>query len=144
MTVSAEYQTQAKAETTKRLLAQLINEKLVTLHLFLCAASQRLKGHIVDAGDTTRWIEVSLASDINAAPVQHLWRPDDFEVPVILNRVDVKELQEDDPGAIFQFIAPRFDCDEGTKEAIALELSNSAAMLGMLSPKKRPLYWISD
>ncbi|OJJ84410.1 uncharacterized protein ASPGLDRAFT_82375 [Aspergillus glaucus CBS 516.65] len=136
MAASAEYQTQAKAETTKRLLAQLVNEELVTLHLFFCAASQRLKGRIADAGDTTRWIEVSLASDINAAPAQLLWRPDDFEVPVILKRVDIKELQEDDPGAIFQFIALRFDCDEGTKEAITLELSNSAAMLGVVDGKR--------
>ena len=129
MTVDTTSQSQGMAETTKRLLAQLANEGLVSLHLLPPPSQSPQTWSCVltaKGNNMTRRAQV----DLNFFPTplsRPHWRPNDFKVPVFLNGVD-QEVKENDPGAVFEFFAPGFACDELTKEAIARELRNGAAM----------------
>ncbi|KAE8136499.1 hypothetical protein BDV38DRAFT_293907 [Aspergillus pseudotamarii] len=129
MTITGEYRVRAKAETTKRLLAQLVNEGLVNLTLFPGTKSpEELDGQITPERDESRCIKTDVLQGNGS-----IWRPKDFKVPVTLCAEDV-ETQEDNPGTIFEFISIGFACNVETREAIARELRNSADMLDMLNP----------
>lgn len=130
------YQPQARAETTKRLLAQVVNEGLVSL----CLSTKHQEDGILGCylvpnlqdNHSSRRIQVIVNGVLKK---QGLWRPNDFHVPVLLFSSfphDDSGIEEDDPGSIFEFIAPWFACEEGTKGGIAAELRNSAAMSGIL------------
>ncbi|KAE8357410.1 hypothetical protein BDV27DRAFT_164547 [Aspergillus caelatus] len=129
MTVASEYRVKAKAETTKRLLAQLVNEGLV--NLTLCPGTKSpggLEGQITPECDESRCIKTEVVQRQGS-----IWRPKDFKVPVTLCN-EVVETQEDNPGTIFEFISIGFACNVETREAVARELRNSADMLDMLNP----------
>jgi hypothetical protein len=128
MTVAATSQSQAMAETTKRLLAQLANEGLVSCHLLPPPSQSQTWSCILTTkgNNTTRQAQVDLFS-FTTPLNRHNWRPNDFQVPIFLNGVD-QGIKESDPGVVFEFFAPGFACDEPTKEAIARELRNCAAM----------------
>ncbi|PLB44790.1 hypothetical protein P170DRAFT_366652 [Aspergillus steynii IBT 23096] len=123
MTRIADYRVQAKAETTKRLIAQLINEELARLTISACGQSEIYEACISKDGDTTRRILLCVR-DRNRS----LGRPNDFIAPVILDSADL-EVKHDDPGTIFDFISSWLDCNEKMKESIVSELRNSAIML---------------
>ncbi|KAL4985771.1 IucC family-domain-containing protein [Aspergillus falconensis] len=117
------------AETTKRLLAQLANERLVAFHLLPPPSQSPQTWSCIltaNGNNTTRQAQVDL--NFFTTPLScHHWRPNDFQVPVLLSGVD-HAVKENDPGAVFEFFAPGFACDEPTTEAIARELRNGAAM----------------
>lgn len=126
MTVAAEYRVKAKAETAKRLIAQLVNEGLVNLTLYPGRRSPgELEGQITPECGESRCIKTDVVQGNGS-----IWRPKDFKVPVTLCNEGV-ETQEDNPGTIFEFISIGFACNVETREAIARELRNSADMLGM-------------
>ncbi|KAE8420766.1 ferric iron reductase FhuF-like transporter-domain-containing protein [Aspergillus pseudocaelatus] len=136
MTVASEYRVKAKAETTKRLLAQLVNEGLV--NLTLCPGTKSpggLEGQITPECDESRCIKTEVVQRQGS-----IWRPKDFKVPVTLCN-EVVETQEDNPGTIFEFISIGFACNVETREAVARELRNSADMLAkwMEIAAKKPL-----
>ncbi|KAK5994565.1 NRPS-independent siderophore synthetase rfs-like protein [Cladobotryum mycophilum] len=129
MTATATYRAQARAETTKRLLAQLINEGLIKLDVEAREAPQHWHGCISIDGGGDRCLQVGVVGVSSLAGLdQILWRPNNFAVPVLLQS-DTKIIQEDDPGSIFEFLWPKTLCDEATKDAIVLELRNSSTML---------------
>ncbi|KAI9929654.1 hypothetical protein MW887_001129 [Aspergillus wentii] len=120
-------------ETTKRLLAELVNEGLVqaTVVDSKADAEQRcLKLKSITTGDnktiTVRLrpgtiIETRLDQTIGVV------RPDSLQPPVVL-RHDETETEELDPGYIFTFITSWLadEAESTTLEQIALELQNSA------------------
>ncbi|CRG91682.1 putative protein KIAA1109 [Talaromyces islandicus] len=122
----ANYRNKAKAETAKRLLAQLINEGLVDEYLSPWSVSAQ-KSHlcITNKDDAARSIQVTV---IDRFESRSQWRPNDFEVPVVLKNKQIKT-EEDDPGSIWEFIQPWLNCDGATGKEIAGELRNSVAML---------------
>jgi hypothetical protein len=124
----ASYRAQARTETTKRLLAQLVNEGLVDTEFSIWSISAE-KSHlrITNKGDAVRSIQVTV---IDRFESRSQWRPNDFEVPVVLKHC-TNETEEDDPGSVWEFIQSWLDCDGATSKEIAGELRNSAAMLGM-------------
>lgn len=130
------YQPQARAETTKRLLAQVVNEGWVTLCLSSTTPQQKgiIYCNLVPNQDTNHATSRRISVTVNGVlKKQGLWRPNDFHVPVLLfaSPNDDSGIEEDDPGSIFEFLSPWFACEEGTKGGIAAELRNSAAMSGM-------------
>lgn len=127
MTVTT-FQSQAMAETSKRLLAQLANEGLVSIHLLPPLYQSQTWSCVLTAeGNKTRRRAQVVLFSFTTPLSRHHWRPNDFKLPVFLDGVD-HGFQENDPGAVFEFFAPGFACDEPTKEAITRELRNCAAM----------------
>jgi len=125
----ASYQSSARAETVKRLIAQLVNERLVTLTVLDGPDQQRARitgPAETETGDAPQWITLPVAESFNLSKPL---RPNDFCLPVTLRSQD-GERKEDDPGSIFAFAASWFRCDEETTVAITYELRNSGAMLG--------------
>ncbi|KAH6951991.1 hypothetical protein DER45DRAFT_605913 [Fusarium avenaceum] len=99
---TVDYRSLARGETTKRLIVQLIHEKLVS-----------------------RWMTLPIRDSFCLS--KHL-RPSDFGVPVILYH-DGTEPTEDDPGSIFEFATAWFKCDEQTKSNMVEELRSASKML---------------
>ncbi|OBS25879.1 hypothetical protein FPOA_06413 [Fusarium poae] len=120
---TTDYRSLAKGEASKRLIAQLIHEKLVSVS-FIDDIDQ-LRAYITGPSDNGRWITLPVSRSFS--PSKHL-RPNDLEVPVILH-FDDREVTEDDPGSIFEFASLWFDCDDKTKTAMIMELRNSSDML---------------
>jgi hypothetical protein len=127
MTVTTS-QSQAMAETTKRLLAQLANEGLVNVRLLPPPPQSQTWSCVLttEGSNTTRRAQVDLSS-FPTPLSRHHWRPNDFQLPVLLDGAD-HGVQQIDPGAVFEFFAPGFACDEPTKDAITREMRNSASM----------------
>lgn len=99
MAVVGDYQVKAKAETTKRLIAQLVNEELATLTLCPDTRSPGvIEGRITPECDESRCIETEVAQGNGC-----IWRAKDLKVPVTLCTEGV-EVEEDNPGKIFGFI----------------------------------------
>ncbi|KAF4971965.1 hypothetical protein FZEAL_9703 [Fusarium zealandicum] len=125
MTVS-KYRSRARGETTKRLVAQLVNEGLATLSLAIDDKdSCSLRARITGQDSAAQWMTLPINNGLSST---HHLRPNDLQLPVTLFS-DNKETIEDDPGSVFAFTAAWFLCDEKTKTAIVAELRNSAAML---------------
>jgi hypothetical protein len=120
---TADFQSLARGATTKRLIAQLIHEKLVSVSLL--DGIDEPRACVTGPGDKKRWMTLPIRESCLSKHV----RPNDFRVPVILYYGD-REVTEDDPGSIFEFATPWFDCDEKTKKVIVTELRNSSKMLG--------------
>jgi hypothetical protein len=128
MAITITYQSHAMAETTKRLLAQLVNEGLVSIHLVPPPPPLQLWSCVLTAtnNNATRKAQADLV--FFTSPLsRHHWRPNDFKVPLFLNGAD-QGVEESDPGSVFEFFAPGFACDESIKNAISRELRNCAAM----------------
>ncbi|KAK4139905.1 aerobactin siderophore [Dichotomopilus funicola] len=119
----ANYRSSARGETTKRLIAQLVNERLATLTLL--HATDRPWARITGPGDTSRWMILPVTDGFNLSKPL---RPNDFGTPVTLC-ANGSESKEDDPGSIFAFCTSWFRCNEKTASSIIDELRNSAVML---------------
>ncbi|CAF3511877.1 unnamed protein product [Fusarium graminearum] len=117
------YASLAKGEATKRLISQLVNERLVVISL--PDGIDQPCAHINGPDTTAKWITLPVMEGLN--PSTH-FRPNDFGTPVKLCSDD-GEIIEEDPGSIFTFTASWFACDEKTKLSIVDELRNSASML---------------
>lgn len=130
------YASLAKGEATKRLISQLVNERLVVISL--PDGIDQPCAHINGPDTTAKWITLPVMEGLN--PSTH-FRPNDFGTPVKLCSDD-GEIIEEDPGSIFTFTASWFACDEKTKLSIVDELRNSASMLGMLFNLQCSIYMI--
>ncbi|KID98388.1 Aerobactin siderophore biosynthesis, IucA/IucC, partial [Metarhizium majus ARSEF 297] len=122
------YAARARGETTKRLLAQLVNEGLASLDFLdeshdSATRQPRITGQREVNAD--RWLTLSAVHGV--ITTGHL-RPNDLELPVTLCSGSNEALQ-DDPGAIFEFISVWLDCSEAMTASVVQELRNSAAML---------------
>ncbi|KAF7183071.1 hypothetical protein CNMCM7691_002906 [Aspergillus felis] len=121
-------QDRSRFETTKRLLAQLVNEGFAVCTLI----HQQLIFHSAN-GDKELWIRAHRRHDtvINTEGTRVLppLRPECLQPPVFLGKGD-SETQELEPGAIFRFILPWFThtVEESILETIADQLRNSAEM----------------
>ncbi|PVH78482.1 hypothetical protein DL98DRAFT_550048 [Cadophora sp. DSE1049] len=120
------FPSRARAETTKRLLAQLINEKLAALEILSDAESSgTIRARIGSKDNTKQWITCPVVDSIILN--NHI-RPNDLRIPVTLYS-NGYEVLEDDAGAVFKFSTAWFRCDEKIKRSIVEELRNSALML---------------
>lgn len=121
---TADYPSLARGETTKRLIVQLIHEKMVSLSLL--HGIDQPRACITGPDDRKRWMVLPIRE---SSCLSKHFRPSDLGVPVALY-YDGAQVTEDDPGSIFDFASSWFDCDEQTKSDIAEELRNSSRMLG--------------
>ncbi|KAK6540866.1 hypothetical protein TWF694_008249 [Orbilia ellipsospora] len=126
-----DFQAQGAAETSKRLLSQLVNEGLINLTPIKPDDSSRWRGENCVSSETGRWVEVSMANTINldGRSSRPVWRPNNFVVPVIL-RNGSNRIIENDPGSIFEFLGPWDTSVDEAEEQIVIELRNSAAIAG--------------
>lgn len=121
---TADYRSLARGETTKRLIVQLIHEKLVLVSLL--HGPDQPRACVTGPGDKKRWMTLPIRDSFCLS--KHL-RPNDFGSPAILYH-DGTEATEDDPGSIFKFAAAWFKCDEQQKSDMVAELRNPSRMLG--------------
>ncbi|KAK4124711.1 hypothetical protein N657DRAFT_615634 [Parathielavia appendiculata] len=117
------YRSSARGETTKRLVAQLVNERLATLTLL--DGTDQPRARITGPGNPARWMTLPVTDGFSLSKPL---RPNDFRLPVTLC-ANGMESKEDDPGSIFAFCTSWFCCDEKTASSITYELRNSAVML---------------
>ncbi|BCR87918.1 uncharacterized protein ACHE_40483S [Aspergillus chevalieri] len=128
---------QALFETTKRLLAEVVNEGLVDAtiggsknnpYLYLHRRSPAME-------NDRKWLKVGLQPGImletRDGKVTAVVRPDSLQQPVVISNGSGEE-EELDPGILFQFLSPWLveDADEDILNEIALELGNSARNQG--------------
>jgi hypothetical protein len=138
MNSSSSFRLQAKRETSKRLLAQLVNDGLLNLELIDSSSPRKWRGinpRLKDS-DTSCWLEVTTVPCINATTLLNcpVWRPNDFLVPVLLCTA-ASQIEEDEPGSIFEFVSPWFTYGEDTKEVLVHEVRSSVDMGGLcISP----------
>jgi hypothetical protein len=126
-------QDQSRFETTKRLLAQLVNEGFAVTTLI----HQQLIFHSAN-GDKQLWIKVNRRHDtlLHTEGTRLLppLRPECLQPPVLLGNGD-SETEELEPGAIFRFIFPWFThtAEESFLETMAEQLRSTAEMQGKRS-----------
>ncbi|EYE97444.1 uncharacterized protein EURHEDRAFT_513335 [Aspergillus ruber CBS 135680] len=125
---------QALFETTKRLLAEVVNEGLVDATIGGSKYDQflYLNSRLHAAGENDRkWVKVSLQPgtvlETRDGKVACVVRPDSLQPPVVIGNGDAEE-EELDPGVLFKNLSPWLveDADEEILNEIALELGNSA------------------
>ncbi|GIJ87080.1 siderophore [Aspergillus pseudoviridinutans] len=132
-------QDRSRFETTKRLLAQLVNEGFAVATLI----HQQLIFHSAN-GDKDLWIRAHRRHDtvINTEGNRVLppLRPECLQPPVLLGKGD-SETQELEPGAIFRFILPWFThtAEESILQTMADQLRNSAEMQVLSQKTKNQL-----
>jgi hypothetical protein len=123
-------QDQSRFETTKRLLAQLVNEGFAVATLI----HHQLIFHSAN-GDKVLWIRAHLRQDTlihsEGTRVVAPLRPECLQPPVLLGKGD-RETDELEPGAVFRFIFPWFThTAEGSfLETMADQLRSTAQMQG--------------
>ncbi|EPS42535.1 hypothetical protein H072_3486 [Dactylellina haptotyla CBS 200.50] len=122
---------QGRGETSKRLLAQLANESLITFTPITVGLHTRWRGENCIIGNTGRWIELSTIHGITPATLLEtpIWRPDDLVLPALLCS-ESKRVEDDDPGTIFEFLGPWNAKVRESEREMAMELRNAAAMGG--------------
>lgn len=130
---------QALFETTKRLLAEIVNEGLVDATTGGSKNQPVLYLHRRFDSNSTKddgtWIRVSLKPgmvlETKDDRVVAVVRPDSLQPPVVICDGE-KEEKELDPGMLLRFASPWLlgDVRENVLEAIALELQNSARNQG--------------
>ncbi|KAL4893558.1 ferric iron reductase FhuF-like transporter-domain-containing protein [Aspergillus ambiguus] len=124
----------AKFETTRRLLAELINEGLVEAidHSPHCHQRQLYLQNRTKDFQGQMWATVNLRPEaivvIKNTKVQPIIRPADLTRPVII-KINQNEAEELDPGVLVSFLIPSVPAHIGIEviDDIALELRNSAA-----------------
>lgn len=143
---------QACFETTKRLLAEIINEGLVDATVAgsndddkpnLCLYLHPRQDSAV--ADDARWVRVSVKPgtilEVRNGRVAAIVRPDSLEMPVVIgSKEDSKGGEEEpDPGVLFRFVSPWLleDAGQSVLDEIALELENSAVNQGKPCPRER-------
>ncbi|KAF7128317.1 hypothetical protein CNMCM5793_002859 [Aspergillus hiratsukae] len=137
-------QDQSRFETTKRLLAQLVNEGFAVITLF----HQQLIFHSAN-GDKQLWIRANRRHDTllqtEGTRVLAPLRPECLQPPVLLGKGD-SETEELEPGTIFRFIFSWFThtADGSFLQTMADQLGSTAemqvppVMLGYSTPETRP------
>ncbi|GFG26506.1 uncharacterized protein y4xN [Aspergillus udagawae] len=121
-------QDRSRFETTKRLLAQLVNEGFAVSTLI----HQQLIFHSAN-GDKELWIRAHCRPDTSihteGTRVLPPLRPECLQPPVLLGKGD-SETEELEPGAIFRFILPWFthNAEESILETMADQLRSTAEM----------------
>lgn len=143
-------QDDALFETTRRLLAEIINEGLVEATVATATDKNRqtiqyLYLHPrqdVSVADDARWVRVSVRRDTpletKDGRVAVVVRPDCLEMPVTIgSKEDSKGDEELDPGVLFRFVSTWLAEDAGPDvlNGIALELQNSARNQGKSNQK---------
>lgn len=132
---------QALFETTKRLLAEVVNEGLVDATIGESGNKQYLylHGRLRTATETDcKWVKVGLKEgtvlETRDGKVAAVVRPDSLQPPVAIGDGDGDgEGQEElDPGVLFRFLSPWLveNAEESVLDEIALELGNSARNQG--------------
>lgn len=127
-------------ETTKRLLAQLVNEGLVIATSLATDSEYRCQLIIhgsQECGAKDIWIKTNVRPDtfidIECGRVLPILRPESLLPPVILGgRASEEEIEELDPSTIFRFIFPwlKHIADEALLETMADQLRNTAENQG--------------
>lgn len=128
---------QALFETTKRLLAEIINEGLVDATIGGSKNDQYLylHSHLPAANDASNGFKVGLRPgtvlETRDGKVAAVVRPDSLQPPVVIGYGNGQE-EELNPEILFRFLSPWLikDADEDTLNEIALELGNSARNQG--------------
>ncbi|KID85221.1 Aerobactin siderophore biosynthesis, IucA/IucC [Metarhizium guizhouense ARSEF 977] len=111
------YAARARGETTKRLLAQLVNEGLASLD-FLDEShdSATRRPRITGQRECMVLSRQAICVQMTLSFLSQLCSGNN-------------EALQDDPGAIFEFISVWLDCNEAMMASVVQELRNSAAML---------------
>ncbi|EYE96808.1 uncharacterized protein EURHEDRAFT_514051 [Aspergillus ruber CBS 135680] len=120
-------------ETTKRLLAEIVNEGLVDATIGGSKNDQYLylHSHLPAAKNASKSFKVGLRPgtvlETRDGKVAAVVRPDSLQPPVVIGNGDGQE-EEHNPEILFRFLSPWLikDADEDTLNEIALELGNSA------------------
>jgi len=128
---------QALFETTKRLLAEIVNEGLVDATIGGSKNDQYLylHSHLPAAKNASKRFKVGLRPgtvlETRDGKVAAVVRPDSLQPPVVIGNGDGQE-EELNPEILFRFLSPWLikDADEDTLNEIALELGNSARNQG--------------
>lgn len=138
-------QDDALFETTRRLLAEIINEGLV--EATVATALDKNKQPIqylylhprqdLSVADDARWVRVNVrlgtTVEVRDGRVAAVVRPDCLEMPVVIgSKEDHNGGEELDPGVLFRFVSPWMaeDASPDVLDGIALELQNSARNQG--------------
>lgn len=132
---------QALFETTKRLLAEVVNEGLVDATIGGSKNDQclYLNSRLQATENDRKWVKVGLQPgtvlETRDGKVACVVRPDSLQPPVVVGNGDGEE-EDLDPGAFFKFLSPWLveDADEEILNEIALELGNSARNQGKPHP----------
>lgn len=142
---SSTRQKEASFETTRRLLAEIINEGLVEASVATGTNKQHSAQHVylhprqdLSVADDARWVRVSVRPgttlETRDGRVAAVVRPDCLEMPVVIGSKEDSRGGEDelDPGVIFRFVSPWLAEDAGPDvlDGIAVELQNSAKNQG--------------
>ena len=128
---------QALFETTKRLLAEIVNEGLVDATIGGSENDQYVYLHsrFPAAMDASKWVKVGVREgavlETRDGKVAAVVRPDSLQPPVVIGNGDGQE-EELNPEIIFRFLSSWLikDAGEDTLNEIALELGNSARNQG--------------
>ena len=134
---------QAAFETSKRLLAQIVNEGLLTastLHInggsamWLCFKSPDYSSNEIG----TRAVMVTICPDtavgiMQGEKVVSLLRPESLRLPIVLEGASGEMSIEHDPGKLFALLHGWFEgkAVADLRDEIITELQNSAANQGM-------------
>lgn len=134
-------------ETTRRLLAEIINEGLVDATIGGSTESPYLKllPRVDVKSDAAKWVRVAIkpgtALETKDDRVVAVVRPDSLQPPVVIGFHGKEEEREElEPGTLFQLLSPWMveDASEDVLDGIAHELSNSARNQG--EPMQTTLY----
>lgn len=126
-------------ETTRRLLAEIINEGLVDATIGGSTDSPYLNllPRVDVKSDAAKWVRVAIkpgtALETKDDRVVAVVRPDSLQPPVVIGFHGKEEEREElEPGTLFQLLSPWMveDASEDVLDDIAHELSNSARNQG--------------
>lgn len=143
---------QAFFETTKRLLAEIINEGL--LDASIAGSNDKHQSNLYlylhprqdsSVADDARWVRVNVRPDTKLEArdgrVAAVVRPDSLEMPVVIGSKEESEGSDEelDPGVLLRFVSPWLleDAGQTVLDEIALELQNSARNQGKPCPAGR-------
>jgi len=132
-------------ETTKRLLAQIANEDLITPLLevspatneqYMCLQNPHSTAETGEAECVKARIQGEAHIKVDQGKIITIIRPDDLKPPVTIQKSATETVEEWDPGTIFCIIGHWLPHEIGkeAKEALVEELRNSAANQGELLP----------
>ena len=130
-------------ETTRRLLAEIINEGLVDATIGGSTDSPYLNllPRVDVKSDAAKWVRVAIkpgtALETKDDRVVAVVRPDSLQPPVVIGFHGKEEEREElEPGTLFQLLSPWMveDASEDVLDGIAHELSNSARNQGEPMP----------